>query len=221
MEGIKTAVLAGATGLIGQSLMNLLIAGDAYQKIYVLTRRSPQLVHPKLKYEKIDFDQLADCYFDEPIDDVYCALGSTIKKAGSKKDFRKVDLEYVVSLARWSAINHVKTFSVVSSIGAKASSSSFYLRTKGQMEEAVIKTGVPAIYIYRPSFLTGHRHEFRLNEKLMFPIMKVVSPLLKGKWQKYRPISGSQVANAMYTMAQSGQQDALILESDEISGFNQ
>jgi len=221
MEGKKTAVIAGATGLIGQSLVNLLIAGDAYQKIYILTRRSPQVLHPKLQYEKINFDQLDDCFFNEPIDDVYCALGSTIKKAGSKKAFRKVDLEYVIALARWSAINHVKSFSVVSSIGASPNSSNFYLRTKGQMEEAVMKTGVPAVYIYRPSFLTGHRHEFRLNEKLALPFMKIISPILKGKWQKYRPISGSQVAHAMYQMAQTGRQEALILESDEISTLRQ
>lgn len=220
MDKQKTAVIAGATGLIGQYLIDLLIAGNAYAKIYVLTRRSPHLLHPKLKYEQIDFDQIAECYFDEAIDDVYCTLGSTIKKAGNKKAFRKVDLDYVVALAQWGAIHHIKSFSVVSSIGASPTSANFYLRTKGQMEQAVIKTGIPSIYIFRPSMLTGHRREFRLNEKLSLPIMKVLTPFMHGKWEKYRPIAGSQVANAMYQMAQSNRKETIILESDAIASLS-
>lgn len=220
MDGKKTAIIAGATGLVGQSLINLLIAGDAYAKIYVLTRRSLHLAHPKLEIEQINFDQVAECYFNDPIDDVYCALGSTIKKAGSKKAFRKVDLDYVVALAQWGAIHHIKSFSVVSSIGASPTAANFYLRTKGQMEQAVINTGIPAIYIFRPSMLTGHRHEFRLNEKLSLPIIKALTPFMKGKWEKYRPIAGSQVANAMYQMAQSNRKETVILESDEIASLS-
>lgn len=207
-------LISGPTGLVGQKLLEKLIGDSRITEVHSIARNPTQLKSPKLKEHIFDLRQLEEKAPEEKFDVVYCCLGTTIKKAGSKENFKLVDFEFVVSLARkFSSSNQ---FLVVSAMGADASSKIFYNRTKGEMEEAVVKSGISTIRIFRPSLLLGDRKEFRFGEKVGSIFMKMFRPLMIGSLKKYRPIEAEDVASAMLTSTFLSDEGICIYNSREI-----
>lgn len=213
----KSALIAGATGLTGKELVKILLDQPAYDKITVLVRRPLDIEHPKLEQVKVDFNKLEDYKKFFEVDDVFCCLGTTIKKAGSQNAFRKVDYEFPATLGTLAKAAGVEKFLVISAMGADSRSNIFYNRVKGQLEDRLKKLELPALHIFRPSLLLGDRKEFRLGEKAASVIAPVLSPLLRGGMKKYRPIQAEQVARAMYAAAQSDSSGVAVHLSDEIA----
>ncbi len=191
------AVVFGGNGLVGSQLVSLLLQDKSYTKVVSALREATAVQHDKLEQLKIDFDNLEEYKSIFHADVVFCCLGTTIHKAGSQKEFEKVDFEYVQKIAQLSAESNISKFCVISSIGAKADSKNFYLRTKGRMEEAVRSFPLPHIMIARPSLLLGKRNEFRLSERLGAAFMAIANPLLVGALKDFQSISASDVAAAM------------------------
>ncbi len=213
---MKTALIAGATGMVGQMLLNTILESEHYQNVIAIVRHPLKSNHPKLINQVIDFEQLPEFTTEQHVDDVFCCLGTTIKKAGSQEAFTKVDYTYVVNLATWTQNNHCQQFAVISSVGATSETSNFYLRTKGNMESSISHLTIPAIHIFRPSLLLGQRNEFRLGEKMADITMRFFNPLMKGRLRKYKAIEADKVAQAMHNKAQSGQNGLLIYEGADI-----
>lgn len=198
----KTALLAGATGLVGSALLPLLLASERYAKVIVVGRRPVAVQHPKLVQVVVALDQLEQERLRLIADDVYCCLGTTIRQAGSQEAFFKVDFLYVVQLAALTAANFAAQFLVVSSLGADPDARVYYSRVKGEMEAAVRQTPFRAIHIFRPSLLLGQRDAPRLGERLGAAMLALVQPLLRGSWRKYRAVPAATVAQAMLRAAQ-------------------
>ena len=197
---MKTALVAGYTGLIGSQLLTILLESSYYDKVIAIGRRSLDIQHPKLIQQKIDFSNIQ---LDDPnVDDVYCCLGTTMKKAGSKDKFRLVDFNYPVSLASFCLNNGAKQFLLVSSMGADAKSNIFYNQVKGEVENAISKLGYPRLDIFRPSLLLGPRGESRFAEDLGKAGMKLFGFLFIGPLKNYKAIESSRVAKAMLYFAQ-------------------
>lgn len=211
----KTALLFGATGLTGSFLLQELLKEEAYSNIVVVTRKETGVRHNKIHELVTDFRDRQLLNEVIKADVLFCCLGTTIKKAGSQAAFRKVDLELPLLLAEIASKNNVPAFIIMSSIGAKAGTSNFYLRTKGEMENGVLKAGIPNVAIFRPSMLMGARAELRLAEFLGKIAINALSPLFSGPFRKYKPIESKDVARAMLRIAASlkGKQ---IIESSEI-----
>jgi len=212
---IKRAVVAGATGLVGRELLQLLLDDGRYAEIHVPGRRSPQVDDDRVRFHACDFEDFSFLP-TVGVDEVYCALGTTIGKAGSQDAFRQVDFDAVVNLARWAAHVDAGRFVVVSSLGADVRSGNFYLRTKGQMERALKQCGLNSLIIVRPSLLMGQRGEFRLGERLGAWLMRPLSVLMIGRFKKYRPIAAADVAKAMKRLAESKFGDVYVEESDQL-----
>ena len=213
---MKTAILLGASGLVGSNLLQDLLESDYYQEVIAFVRKDLDMYHNKLKIHIIDFDQ-PETYRSLVVgDDLFCCLGTTIAKAGSQEAFRKIDYDYPLSFARIAKDNGAKQYLIVSSIGANPKSSVFYLKTKGECEEAISKIGLDSVSIFRPASLIGNRKEFRLNEKITIPLLKIFSFLLIGKLRKYRPIEAGKVAKSMLQIAQNESKGVHVFESNEI-----
>ena len=193
---LRTALLVGATGLVGSFLLERLLAAPRYARVVVWARREIGNTHPRLRVELVDFERLAQHRLEA--DDVFCCLGTTIRQAGSQKAFRHVDFDYPVALAGAAARAGAKRFLVVSALGANRRSRVFYNRVKGEMEAAVRVAAVPKTTIFRPSLLSGPRREERLSEKIGLAVGAVLGPLLG----KYRPIHADRVAAAMVRAAE-------------------
>jgi uncharacterized protein YbjT (DUF2867 family) len=214
----RKALIVGATGLIGSSTLKYLFNDPVYSEVTALVRRTPLLAnHRKLKEVITDFTHLDKTLSTITANDVFCCLGTTIKKAGSQDAFRKVDLSLVVDVARVMRKQGTEQFIVISAMGANRSSKVFYNRIKGEMEEALKGLGYPCVRIIRPSLLLGHREEFRLGERIgimMSPLWKL---LLVGSLKKYRPVEADAVARFMVNAAKEEPVDGVhVYESDKI-----
>jgi uncharacterized protein YbjT (DUF2867 family) len=172
--------------------------------------------HPKLIQIPVNYDQLESLSLPVQVHHVFCALGTTIKTAGSQDAFRKVDHDYVVNLAKFCAKNGVRKFLVVSAMGADSSSRIFYNRVKGEMEVAIQQLSIPTVAIFRPSLLMGKRKEFRSGEKVAQAIMGVLGFLFVGAMKKYKAIPAIIVANAMIQTALNGKESHQVFNSAEI-----
>ena len=192
----RTAWIAGASGLIGSHCLPLLLDRAEYGRVVSLVRRPSGRTHPKLTEIVTDFAAL-DKLEAPPPGDVFCAIGTTIKKAGSKEAFRKVDAGYVEALAGRAAARGAKRFLLVSSVATDAKSPNFYLRVKAEAENAVAMQPFEMAGILRPSFLLGEREEFRLGERIGGPLARALTFLLFGPMRIYRPIEAETVARAM------------------------
>lgn len=215
---MKTAVVIGATGLTGHLLVGALLNDQRYEHVKILVRNSFSLEHQKLKVLITDFQSSESLEEGLKGDDVFCCIGTTIRKAGSQEAFRAVDHDIPVKAAEIARQNGVKQFIVMSSLGANAQSSNFYLRTKGEMEQAVLTVGLPKVVIVRPSMLLGDRKEVRVGEKIGQRLIKALGPLLIGGLKKYRGITSQQVAQAMIHLANSDTSQQ-IFESDELWAY--
>lgn len=190
-------LIAGASGLVGGELLQLALNDDRIDVIHLLVRRELKIENPKLHQRIIDFNELEKWNSSIQFDSVLCALGTTIKNAGSKEKFQLVDMEFVVNLAKWSEYNGVNKFIVISSMGADHRSSIFYSKVKGQMQKAISVLSIPVISILQPSLLIGKRSEFRLGEKIGILTMRALNTLLIGPLKKYRGIQAKIVAKSM------------------------
>ena len=213
----KTALLLGATGLIGSHLLHLLLDSRDYQTVVVITRRSlPD--HPKLRQVLMeDFDQLpklSDAFAG--VEDVFCCLGTTIRKAGTQEKFRKVDYDYPVTAARLAKEAGVRRYLLVSSMGANSHAKVFYSRVKGETEETIRKLQLPAVAIMRPSLLLGKRAEFRFGERIAEWISRPILFLFRGPLFKYRPVEARDVAAVMLRMGQMFLPGVHTYENDQI-----
>lgn len=217
----KTALIAGATGLVGKELTMILCGKPEYQTVTVLVRRSMGISHPKLQEVIVEYDQLDQYQSHFAVDDIFCCLGTTIKKAGTQEAFRRVDYVYPVKMAALGRKMGAQRFLIISSMGADAGSRIFYSRTKGEVEEAVAQAGFPSLHIFRPSLLLGKRQESRPGETAAAFTSKLLPFLFTGPLNKYRPINASTVANAMYKAAQAEVSGTIVHESDQIAAMGE
>ncbi len=191
----KHALLAGATGLVGERCLARLLDHPAYSRVTVFSRRPLALSHEKLRVELVDFDALRS--LDEGCEDIFCCLGTTIRKAGSQEAFRRVDHDYPLALARLGRAAGARQFLLVSALGADANSSIFYSRVKGETEHDIAATGLPKVVFMRPSLLLGERREHRAGEGVGIFVGRLIAPMLLGPLRIYRPIPADDVAAAM------------------------
>jgi uncharacterized protein YbjT (DUF2867 family) len=189
-----TICISGASGLVGNEILIQLLNDPQIEKVLVLARNPLGFGHAKMQVVLVPFDQLDQLEVAEKIDVAFCALGTTLKKAGSKKRQQEIDRDYVISFGRFCKKAGVEKIGVVSSIGASEKSSNFYLRTKGEMELGVIQLEISHTVFIRPSFLIGPRKEKRFSEKIIQGFLFLISPLLMGKAKKYRGVHASKVA---------------------------
>ena len=196
---MKTALVIGATGLVGRELVQQLLQDDRFDKVIVFVRRTTGISQPKLQEHLIDFDAPESWQHLVKGDVLFSALGTTIKQAGSQTAQYKIDYTYQYNFAKAAALNGVSTYVLISSAGANAASRIFYSRMKGELEEAVKMLAIPHIHIIQPGLLTGDRQEFRLGEKIAEPIVAAITVL--PPLRKYRPIHARTVARAMINAA--------------------
>ena len=212
----RTALVAGASGLVGGHVLQLLLADDTFTHVVSLARRPLSVQYTKLEQRIVDMGALDT--LDLPhVDDVFCCLGTTIKTAGSQEAFRRVDYDYVVGVARAGQRAGATQFLLVSAIGADPASRIFYSRVKGEVERAVRELPYQAVQIFRPSFLMGDRRDARPAERIGVPIARVVAPLLVGPLRRYRPVPAADVARAMVRIAKDAPRGSNAFEFDGIT----
>ena len=205
----RKALLLGATGLVGQDCLANLLESDEYDQVRVLCRRPLSVEHPKLDVQGIDLDDMQACQSSFQVDDVFCCLGTTMKKAGSRQAFRHVDHDLVVLAGQMALRAGVQRFLVVSAVNANARSPFFYSRVKGQMERALIKLELPLLAILQPSLLRGQREDRRPAEDWGNIFNRVIEPLTRWTDAHWLPVDSHKVADAMVGMALEGPQTGL------------
>ncbi|URN96023.1 MAG: oxidoreductase [Candidatus Pristimantibacillus lignocellulolyticus] len=211
------AVIVGATGLVGRELVRVLLNTKQYEKVTVIARRRLSIVHPRLEQQLIQFDQIHECPEDWFKDaDVFCALGTTIKTAGSKEQFEKVDYHYVIETAKLAKLYNSCKFIVVTAMSADEQSKIFYNRVKGKIEVELQQLQLPQLIIVRPSLILGDRNEFRFGESIAAKLMTWLPFLFKGKMRKYKPIQAKDIAIGMFKLAKLCKDPLIIVLSDEI-----
>jgi uncharacterized protein YbjT (DUF2867 family) len=208
----NTAVIAGASGLVGQECLRLLL--NRYPSVTSLVRKPTGRQHLRLIERRIDFDRIDTIEIPRGAH-VYSALGSTIKKAGSEAAFRHVDFDYPKMLAERAAAAAAR-FMLVSSVGADRTSGNFYLRVKGELEEAIAKMPLDAALFFRPSVLIGDREEKRAGEGIGIVVARALSFVLAGPLRKYRAIPAGTVAEAMVSAANSAENGVRIYHYDDM-----
>jgi uncharacterized protein YbjT (DUF2867 family) len=212
----RTALLAGATGLIGSQLLPLLLASDRYSKVIVIGRRPVSLTHSKLESHIVNFDDLASSSKLLVADDVYCCLGTTMKQAGSREAFRKVDFGYPLALAAICRELGAKQYSLVSAMGANRESRFFYNRVKAEAEDAISAIDYRSLHIYRPSLLRGPRDHSRTGEAFGNAFGLLFGFLMP---RRLRPIKSIKVARAMLSYAQREEDGIYFHPSDTLQSF--
>lgn len=212
---MKTAILAGSTGLIGNQLLQLLLESTAYDQVIALTRRDLPS-HPKLTQIIFEFGDNPANPFGRKGDDIFCCLGTTMATAGSKEKFHQVDFDYPYWLAKTTHSMGAKNFMLVSSLGANKDSSIYYNRTKGEIEDAVCTIGFDAVHILRPSLLLGPRAEKRTGENAAKAFYRFFGFLIPNK---YQAIDSAKVATAMIHFASQNKSGNFIHESKELQNF--
>ncbi len=213
---MRTALIVGATGLIGKACLYHLLDNPAYTKVIAVVRKPLAVKNHKLEQLVVDFDKLKEYQQALIADDVYCCLGTTIKVAGSQEQFRKVDFDYPYQVAGLALKNGAEQFLLVSAMGADAASSIFYNRVKGELEKAISALGYPYFKVFRPSLLLGHRTEFRAGEQIAKVFMKGLQFLFVGPLKKYKAIEGATVAQAMVAAALLNKRGEVIYQNDQL-----
>lgn len=210
---MKTAVIAGATGLVGSELLRQLVESARYEKIIALTRRDFPFSHSKLEKIIVDFLNPGTALAGWRVDDVFCCLGTTMAKARSREKFYEVDFTYPLALANATLSLGAKQYLVVSALGADKGSGVYYNRVKGEVEEALRNTGFQTLHIFRPSLLLGPRSEKRAGEDAAKTLYKLFGFLIP---KKYRAIDAHTVSRAMLMSASADQQGVYVHESQQI-----
>ena len=213
---MKTALLFGASGLIGGHLLNQLIKDNNYSKIKLFVRSVPEISDTKIEIVKTDFNNLQNYKEEIKGDDCFFCIGTTKKNSSDKNEYRRVELEVPKQVAQIAKSNSVNSFFFVSSGYADSKSSGDYLKFKGEVEEEIKRLNFTKVGIMRPSFLLGDRKEKRVGEKIGIFVFKLLSPLLLGPLKKMKPIHSKIVAKVMIRAANENL-DKNILESNEIA----
>lgn len=209
---MKKILLIGATGLVGQSVLKQALENPQIDSIVALTRH-PLPEHTKLNNIIVNFDDLPS---DAPwwqVDAVICTLGTTIRKAGSQQNFRKIDFDYPYYVGQLARTHNVNTYVINTAVGANPDSKVFYSRTKGDVEQALISLNFPSFTTVRPSFIDGNRIEFRLTEKISLFLLKVFSPLIP---VRYRSIHADLIAKSLLNAAIEAKPGVNMIESEQI-----
>lgn len=214
-DGLSALVL-GATGLVGGHLLDLLLDDPAWRRVVVLGRREVDRRHPKLEQRTGDLGRMEEHAEAFRVSHVFCALGTTLRKAGSREAFRRVDRDYVVAAARLAAAHGAERLVLVSAAKANLRSPFFYSRVKAEAEEEVLTQPLPSAAILRPSQLLGERGEHRPVEEAAQRVMRALAPLFVGPLRRYRAVSARTVARAMVRLAREAGPGARLVENDEI-----
>ena len=199
----RVALVVGATGLVGKALIRLLLSKDYYQKIIVLSRRELEIKDNRIELVLLDdFDKMNEVADKLNAHDVFCALGTTLKQAGSKEKFRKIDVEWPLELARITKDQPLfEQFLMVTAVGANVESPLFYNQVKGEVEVELEKLDMKALKIFQPSLLLGYRDEFRLLEEIYKFFSAVLTFFMIGSKTMLWSIRGEEVATAMFQVA--------------------
>ena len=213
---MKTALLFGASGLVGSHVLNQLIRNNNYSKIKLFVRSSIDISDPKIEIILTDFNNLKKHTEDIKGDDCFFCIGTTKQNSPDKNEYKRVELEVPKQIAQIAKSNSVNSFVFISSGYADPKSSGDYLKFKGQVEEELKKLNFPKLGIMRPSFLLGDRKENRIGEKIGIFVFKLLSPLFLGPLKKMKPIHSATVAKAMIAITQNDSSQ-IIFESNEIS----
>lgn len=215
----KTAILLGATGLIGGHCLQLLLKSPRYSKVVCLIRKKLPIINEKLEQVVVDFDHLQDYAADLKGDDVFCCLGTTIKVAKTKENFKKVDYHYPLAAGKIALQQGATQYLLVSSLGADKNSLVFYSKTKGEIQRDLKALGYPTLHILQPSLLLGDRRDNRAGEKFAELAMTGLGFLLQGPLKKYRGIEAEAVAFAMVHLATDEQPGTHTHQSDAIQAI--
>ena len=214
----QTAVVIGSTGMIGDRVTRLLLQDEAFNKVRILVRNPVLLQHPKLETVLVNFADLND--FQNKLgsgDCIFSCIGTTQKNVkGDNQLYRSIDYDIPLNAAIFAKAAGFKSFSIISSVGADPSSSNFYLRLKGELEDAISAIGFKSLHIFRPSMLLGKRVEYRFGENILQGTFKALSALLFGPFKKYKAIQGAAVASAMVNAAKQEVQGKFLYEYDAI-----
>lgn len=212
----KTALLAGGTGLVGSHLLALLVESQAFDEIKVIQRKEGDIQNKDVSAIIVDYNCLSDFREQLSADVIFCCLGTTMKKAGSKDQFYKVDYTYPYELAKLSSENGSRQFNIITASGADSGSYFYYNRVKGEIENALRGMMFQNLNIFRPSLLLGQRNEQRFGEQIGAAVAKLVNPLLQGGMKKYRAIQAETVAWAMLQTSLEKLDGVNVYESDAI-----
>lgn len=213
---MKTALIAGSTGLIGKKLLQIALDDPYYDVVKAISRKPLDIQHPKLRNIVADLNTLTQHHNELKADDVFCCLGTTIKQAGSQEAFRKVDFEYPLALAKMTSNQGAKQFLIITALGSDAKSSIFYNRVKGEVEKAIEGIGFQSYHIFRPSLLLGDRTEKRAGEGAAMAVYKALGFLIP---MKYKAIDSVKVAKGMLHFAKQNASGRFIHESKELQAF--
>ena len=216
----RKAILIGASGAIGNSILFQLLENKNYTTVLILVRKELRIQHPKLKQLIIDFDQINNYQKEITGDVVFSCLGTTKRQTPDEQQYRKIDFQYPLEIARIAKTNGIKSFHLVSAIGANKNSGIFYTRIKGELEKDLQNIPFDNIHIYRPSLLDTARKDKRFLEGSMNFLMSIVNPLLLGPLKKYKSIKVETVARAMINYSLTDNKGVFIHESDEIQNSN-
>ncbi|WP_420126067.1 NAD-dependent epimerase/dehydratase family protein [Longimicrobium sp.] len=217
--GLASALLLGATGLVGGHVLDLLLGDPAYGRVVVLGRRAVDRQHPKLQQHVADLGRLDEHAALFAVDDVFCCLGTTIRAAGSQDAFRRVDHDYVVGSARVAAAAGARRYLLVTAAGASPTSRFFYSRVKGDAEAGVRAQPFEGIVILRPSLILGPREDRRPSEALFQRVAPAVAWMLVGPLRRARAVDARNVARAMVRLAKERTRGIRVVESEEIPGM--
>lgn len=216
----RKAILVGASGSIGRSLLQDLLNDIHYTEVLVLVRKKLTIQHPKLNQLVIDFDRLSTFAADIKGNAVFCCLGTTKSQTPDQQQYRQIDYQYPLDVARIALKNGAESYHLVSAMGADETSSFFYNRTKGEVERDLKAIPFKSIHIYRPSLLDGERSQKRFGESMMNKLMHIINPLLVGKWRKYRSIKVGAVAKVMVAQSLNDQKGIFTHPSDQIQALS-
>ena len=212
---MKTAIIFGSTGLIGNELFKTILLNNSYDKIKVFVRSIPEMNNPKVEIIKTDFNNL-ERYKDKiKGDDCFFCIGTTKKDTPDKDEYRRIEYNIPVDVAKIAKVNSVNSFFYISSIGANPNASSNYLKNKGQVEEELKNLNFSKLAIIRPSLLVGNRKSFRLGEIIFTPIMNTLTIFAFGSLKKYKPIKIENVVKATLCISKNESKE-IIFESDEL-----
>ena len=206
----KTAILLGATGATGREVLKLLLNDKRYDKVKLFNRNKVGIQDDKIEEHVIDLLKLEEHKAQFTGDEVFCCIGTTKAKTPDKETYYKIDYGIPVTAAKLANQNGINSFIVISAIGADKNSSIFYNRTKGEMQDAVLKEGIANTYILQPSLIVAHRNDMRLMEQIGAVAMKLLNPLLLGGAAKYRSIKAATIAKAMLWLANNNYAEAIV-----------
>ncbi|HEX8517435.1 MAG TPA: NAD(P)H-binding protein [Bacteroidia bacterium] len=212
----RTAIVIGATGLIGGELVKQLLQESYFEKVKMFVRKKQSLNGLRIEQIEIDFNSINKHFSEIRGDVVFCCLGTTIKSAGSREAFVKVDYTYVLNFAEAARSNEVAQFVLVSSLGVSEQGGNFYLTLKRDIENALKRLRFPSLVIVRPSMLLGNRKESRPAESVGKFLMKSLSFLFIGRLKKYKAIEASAVAKAMIALSKTGLEGVSCFENDRL-----